>query len=139
MAVITNMTLSNIIFIEGKPEASNGNDVLRLEGFKLEKKEGSKTLHVTLDFQLISPKISLFSLRYCFDYSYIDDEDLSHLKAAVSIAHAIPLVRELVANITMRTQGKIIYLDTINTKNLYQDYQERQKKQAQDAQPTPSV
>ena len=133
MAVITNMTLSNIIFIEGKPESSDKNDVLRLEGFKPEKNEGSKTLHVTLDFQLISPKISLLSLRYCLDYSYIDDEDFCHLKAAVILAHAIPLVRELVANITMRTQGKIIYLGTINTNDLYQDYQKRLKKQATDA------
>ena len=139
MAVITNMTLSNIIFIEGKPEASDKNDVLRLEGFKREKIEENKTLHVTLDFQLISPKLSLLSLRYCLDYSYIDDEDLSHLKAAVILAHAIPLVRELVANITMRTQGKIIYLGTINTNDLYQDYLERQKKQAPDTQPPTSL
>ena len=138
MAVITNMTLSNIIFIEGKPEASDKNDVLRLEGFKREKKEESKTLRVTLNFQLISPKLSLLSLRYCLDYSYTDDEDLSHLKAAVILAHAIPLVRELVANITMRTQGKIIYLGTINTNDLYQDYLERQKKQAPDTQPKTS-
>ncbi len=135
MATLTNMTLSNIIFLEGKPEASDKNDILRLEGFKLEKNEENKALRVTLDFHLISPKISLLSVRYCLDYSYADDEDLSHLKAAVILAHAVPLVRELVANITMRTKGKIIYLGTINTNDLYKDYQERQKKQGTDAQP----
>ena len=42
MATLTNMTLSNIIFLEGKPEASDKNDILRLEGFKLEKNEENK-------------------------------------------------------------------------------------------------
>lgn len=131
MAQITDVTLSSLFFIEGKPSDASVNDSLRLDGFMLDKDQNGKTLHVTLDFQLTSLKISLLSLRYCLTYSYTDDEDASHLKTAVILAHAVPYVRELIADITMRSSGAPIHLGTINTNDLYKDFLDRQQQQAE--------
>lgn len=134
MAQITDITLSSLFFFEGKSSDASGNDSLRLDGFMLDKDVNGKKIHVTLDFQLTSLKISLLSFRYYLTYSYTDEEDASHLKAAVILAHAVPYVRELIANITMRSSGKPICLSTINTNNLYKDFLDRERQQAEQQQ-----
>ena len=114
--------MSNVMFFDADLPAPTDDVSLSLKNYKQEEDTANHTLHIMLNFQVTSSSLKLFLLCYQLDYSYSDNDDRKPLTPPVILAHAIPFVRELVANLTIRTRNSSILLPPVNTYNLFKDY-----------------
>lgn len=92
--------------------------------------EPSKLLSmVSFDFMNGVEK-PIFTLKciYAIVYSFENDKDLEKLKPHVIIAHIIPYLREFASSLTSRMPGPHLYLDPINTVELFKRYEDMKSK-----------
>ena len=84
-------------------------------------------LEFDLMFRVARPLIA-FSCVYHMRYSG-DAEGRMRLKEHIVVAHAIPYLREFVANLTMRSELPVLMMDPVNAVNLFNDFSSRSSTQ----------
>lgn len=99
---------------------------------KIEEKKAEHFLIVDMHFDLMKgvkkPNL-IFQVCYQIIYSAQQEIDFEVIKDHIAIAHIIPHLRELVANLTTRADYKPLILPPLNTLNLYNQYLESKNKQ----------
>lgn len=83
-------------------------------------------LEFDLMFEVKDPVFDL-NCRLGLYYKAASQQDLDTLKDHIIVAHAIPYLREFVANLTMRTPLSPLYLSPVNAHELWGRYEKMSK------------